>query len=98
MIRAVTVDLINETQPAGVFDENKIGTTTVFAEIRSVTRREFYEAQNEGLEPELVFVLRNFADYGGQKELNYNGKRYRIIRTYVVDDSMELTVERGAKI
>lgn len=70
----------------------------VFAEIRSISAAEFYNAGRNGLRPEFradVF----FADYDGQKIVELeNGKKYEIYRTYYRDDDMvELYCqERGA--
>ena len=96
MIKATTIDLINETPEAhGVFDAATETTTTVFAEVRSVSRREFYEAKNADINPELVFVLTDYADYAGQKVFLYEGKRWRVIRTYCKGQTLEITAGRA---
>lgn len=96
MIRATTIDLINETPEAhGVFDAPTETTTTVFAEIRSVSRREFYEAKNANIDPELVFKLTDYADYNGQKVFVYNNERWRVIRTYTNGQTLEITAGRA---
>lgn len=96
MIKATTIDLINETPEAhGVFDAATETTTTVFAEVRSVSRREFYEAKNADINPELVFVLTDYADYAGQKVFLYDGERWRVIRTYCKGQTLEITAGRA---
>jgi len=96
MVRATTIDLINENPEAhGVFSTITETTTTVFAEIRSVSRSEFYQAMSAGIEPELVFRLTDYADYGGQKVFTFNGERWRVIRTYSDGQSIELTARRA---
>lgn len=96
MIRATTIDLINESPEAhGVFDYHTETTTTVFAEIRSVTRREFYEAMNANIIPELVFMLTDYSDYNGQKVFLFNGERWRVIRTYTNGQTLEITAGRA---
>jgi hypothetical protein len=96
LIRATTIDLINESPEAhGVFDPPNETTTTVFAEIRSVSRREFYEAANANIIPEFVFKLTDYADYGGQKVFVYNGERWRVIRTYTNGQTLEITAGRA---
>lgn len=96
MIRATTIDLINEAPEAhGVFDAPTETVTTVFAEIRSVTRREFYEAKSAGINPELVFMLTDYADYNGQKVFLFNGERWRVIRTYANGQTLEITAGRA---
>lgn len=73
---------------------------TVFCRIRSVARSEFYQAAQNDLHPEYVFILQNYKDYLGERELLYTDwsgreRRYTIVRTYRSpdDDSIELTAE-----
>ena len=68
----------------------------VFAEKRSISSREFYQAHADGLQPEYKFVVHSTEydrtiDGPGIKYLN---RRYKIIRVYEVDfENVELTVE-----
>lgn len=83
---------------------NNIGVPTInetpreiFCKAESVTRREFFEAGRNGLNPEWKFTV--FApDYGGELTVEYEGRRYGIYRTYRMTDSdyMELYAERKA--
>ena len=72
----------------------------VFCTVNSVNRTEFYQAAQNDLQPEYVFVISHFKDYEGEQELLYNDwtgteKEYTVIRTYRNGDSIELTaVER----
>lgn len=92
MIRDDVLYLVNETPAAhGIFDKPQETQTMVFCKVRSVTRSEFWRAFENGIEPELVFLLSEYADYQGQKVLLYNGKRYRVVRTYVSQHAVELT-------
>ena len=51
-------------------------------QVDSVTRSEFFEAGRNGLNPEFVFRV-FFGDYeGGERLVEYRGKRYSIYRTY----------------
>lgn len=78
---------------------NEILTETerqVFCQVRSVGRSEFYQAAQNNLHPEYIFVISNYRDYLGEKELIYTDwtgqtKRYSITRTYRSGDSVELT-------
>lgn len=95
MIRAEQITFI--TEPAhGAFDTYTATEWTVFAEIRSVKQSEFYKALNDGIEPQYVFVLTDYADYNGSKLIRYNGKLYDVIRTYTPVDgqTIEITVKR----
>lgn len=53
----------------------------VFANKRSIRQSEFYQAAMAGLRPEFMFEVRT-AEYQGEPKLEYDGKEYRIIRTY----------------
>lgn len=72
----------------------------VFCIVNSVNRTEFYQAAQNDLQPEYIFVISHYKDYEGEKELLYTDwtgteKTYSVIRTYRNDDSIELTaVER----
>lgn len=66
----------------------------VMCQVDSVTRSEFFEGGRNGLNPEFVFRV-FFADYEGERIVEYNGKRYGIYRTYHGrDDVVELYAER----
>lgn len=61
---------------------------TVYANKKSIRQSEFYQAMQTGLAPELMFEVRS-SDYQGEPWLKYEGKTYRIIRTY--DRNGEIT-------
>ena len=76
---------------------SQLGAGHGFCRADSVTRREFFEAGRNGLNPEWKFTV--FApDYGGELTVEYEGRRYGIYRTYRMTDSdyMELYAERKA--
>ena len=67
---------------------------TVFCNVSSVTRNEFYEGGRNGLNPQYRIVM-FFGDYSGETELEYNGQTYSVYRTYrAKTDDIELYVER----
>lgn len=69
-------------------------TNEIYCRTESVTRAEFYDAGRNGLNPELKFVV-FCGDYDGQKLLEYDGKRYSVVRTYQrKNDDLELYAER----
>lgn len=61
----------------------------VFSNKKSVRQSEFYQAQAQGFKPEIIFEVRS---YKGESHLKYKGIQYRILRTYVIGDTTELTV------
>lgn len=95
MIRAEVIELLKEV-PHGVFEENEPCGRKVFAEIRSVRMREFYTALNEGIEPTMIFVLTDYADYHDEKLIRYNCQIYEVIRTYtpVNGQTLQITVRK----
>lgn len=86
--------LIGEQPKAhGISDEPTKTERTVYCTVRSVGYNEAYQAMANGLQPQFVFSLTDYADYEGEKICVYNGVRYRIIRTYRKNQGIELTVE-----
>ncbi len=95
MMRADVITLVGESPSShGLFDTFTPTNTQVFAEVRSVGMRESYEAMSVGLHPEIVFRLNNEADYDGQRQVIWRNVTYKVIRTYVSGDGIELTCER----
>lgn len=96
MIRQDVIDLIAEDPRArGIFEPVAETKRTVFCAVRSVGMNEFYRAMEQDLHPEYVFTLEHFDEYQDEKVCEYHGKRYRIIRTYVDRQRIELTVEEA---
>lgn len=53
----------------------------VYCGVKSVTRTEFYNAMKAGVKIAYVFAIA-YDDYADQKQLEYNGKKYKIERIY----------------
>ena len=68
----------------------------VFCGFRSSGMREFYAASTTDFHPELKLVLADYLDYNGETLADYNGQRYRIIRTYRTGQELELTLETAS--
>lgn len=96
MDRSSLIALVNESQTQ---DENGVWRTTrtertVFSQIESVTRAEFFEGGRNGLNPEFKFTM-FFGDYEDEREVVWNGKHYGIYRVYYgKNDTIELYAER----
>jgi SPP1 family predicted phage head-tail adaptor len=61
---------------------------------KSVGRMEFYNAAQNGLNPEFIFAAHGY-EYNGENLVEFEGKRYKVIKTYQVDfETIELTCER----
>ena len=68
---------------------------TVFCGVRSIGQQEFYQASATDFHPELKLVLADYLDYQNETQVEYNGLRYRVIRTYRAGMELELVVERA---
>lgn len=77
-----------------ILDGITVRVKTVFCNVNSVSRNEFFEAGRNGLNPEFVFTM-FFGDYEGEHTLIYNGLAYAVYRTYHGrNDTIELYVQR----
>ena len=97
MVRADVISLVTEVNSAhGVHEAITESVREVPAEVRSVTRSEYYTALNAGVQPEIVFKLALDADYQDEHFLRFHGKKYRVVRTYLTNDGgIEITAERS---
>ncbi len=55
--------------------------TIILCNLKSVVRAEFYSAAAAGLKPEVVFVVHE-CEYNGEQLVEFEGKRYGVLRTY----------------
>lgn len=96
MTRDVEIILISPSYAVdewGIPQPDAETTTTVMARISSVSASEFFEAGRNGLRPEYRFTMFLY-DYNGERELEYEGTRYTVYRTYMGrSDTVELYVE-----
>lgn len=66
----------------------------VLCRVQSVGRNEFYNAANNGMKPELVFVIHGY-EYENESSVEYEGIKYKVIRTYSTGfEELELTCEK----
>ena len=54
---------------------------TVLCAVASIGMKEFYESAAHNLEPEIKFILNRY-EYANEEYAEFEGKTYRIIRTY----------------
>lgn len=83
----------NETDAAGFYAPPTETKREVFANRKSVGYAEFYKSASAGYTAEMKLELRT-VDYGGERLAEYNGERYRVLRTYesTNGDIIELTL------
>lgn len=86
------IKLISKTMSRNAVGAN-VETETereVFCSVDYVGRADFYQAAQAGLDLSLVFITHP-SNYAGEKEIEYEGKRYAVTRTYQKDlETMEL--------
>ena len=76
-----------------VGDSIETSTKTMrFAKIKSIGQSEFYQAQAQGLKPEIKFVLADYLDYDNQEEVIYNNFRYKVLRTFRTENKNEIEI------
>jgi SPP1 family predicted phage head-tail adaptor len=97
IIKLIKTTVSTEMNEQGDYD--KILTRRqIFADVKSIGTKEFYEAATAGMKPEIKFVIQDYLDYEGEKELSYNGFRYPIIRTFRTQtNQLEITVGGGVR-
>ncbi len=61
----------------------------ILCDVISVGRSEHYQAAAHGLKPEIVFVVSRW-DYEGEKEVEFEGENYTVLRTYERKKSKDL--------
>lgn len=85
---------ITTTQDALGYPVETETAREAFCSVGSVTRSEFFQAGKAGIVPDYVFSV-NAIEYEGEKELEYNGDKFGIYRTYKADgsDYIELYAE-----
>ena len=72
--------------------------TMRFAKLKSIGQAEFYQAQAQGLKPEIKFVLPDYLDYENQEEVIYNNFRYKVLRTFRNGNELEITCYGGIRL
>lgn len=95
MLGRDVIYLIKENTP-GIDEYGDYTVTTTERKVyprdkKDISQREFYQAQNTDLQPEIKFkILLN--EYKNEEYFRYKNVRYKIIRTYSPDDEfIELT-------
>lgn len=78
---------ITATEDADGYITEMETRTEVFADAQSVKREEFYKGLQAGVELNTTFIIRA-CDFDSQKHLEFDGKRYTIVRTYTKDGEM----------
>ena len=70
----------------------------VFVKLLNIGSQEFYQAQANGLKPEVKLELADYLDYQDEKEFIFGGCKYQVLRTYRKGRRLELTGYGGVNI
>ena len=54
---------------------------TIFCNEKSISQSEFYQAHAQGLKPQIKLVIK-VSDYNKEQVVEYEGVRYRVLRTF----------------
>ena len=71
--------------------------TEILVRINSIGRNEFYKAGQSGLNPEFVFITARI-NYSGEKEIEFEGKRYSVYRAFSPPDSDDIELYVHKKV
>lgn len=90
-----SIVLIAETVTVNALRIEEVTETRreVLAEIESISQSEYFAAQDSDLNPEYRFRV-FFADYNGEKIVEFEGERFAVYRTFRNFDRVELYTER----
>lgn len=86
-----------EEDDIGNMVTSSFSLTKRYAKKQSVRTNEFYSAVESGLTPSIEFVMKRL-DYDGQTELNWNNKRYSVIRTIDPKNKFDIVLVCARKI
>lgn len=94
-MRPSVIYLVSET-----YSQDQYGVTTAtqtlrktYADVQSVTGKEWFEGGRNGLNPQFRMRVR-MGEYRGEEVLVYEGVFYTIYRTFMDNDIIELYVEK----
>ncbi len=91
MTEIITLHYVRRTLENGHHKKTET-SKTVMADMRSVTRSEFYQSYQAGLRADAVFRV-YAAELGDAAFVTWNDQKYKIIRRYMLDrDRTEITV------
>ena len=69
-----------------------------FANVKSISLNEFYQAQAQGFKPEVKFVLADYLDYEDQEEVIFKGFKYKVMRTFRSGEEIEIVCHGGIRL
>lgn len=88
--------LITQTHTTDSYGYDTVVETSreVFCHVQSVGMNEKYEALAIGLKPEYKFILEDYYEYEDEEWVEFELKRYRVLRTYRNGQTLEIVVTK----
>ena len=81
-----------KTNNIGVETKELLEQREVYCIRESINRSEFYQAEKHNIKAELKLVMLE-EEYQKEEQLLYNNKKYKIYKTYILDNYIELYCE-----
>lgn len=83
----VEIDLISETKTTNEMGDEEVTEvkTTILASILTYRNKDYYQAFTSGLKPSISFGVNKY-EYDGEKLLEYDNNKYRIIDVYPINE------------
>lgn len=82
----------------GDWIQERVLSEPVFAKKKSISQTEFYQAQTNGMKPEIKFVIADYLDYNNQQFLIHENVRYKVLKTYQTEtNELEITCYGGVR-
>ena len=72
-------------------------STKCYAKVQSVRTNEFYSAVEVGLTPSVEFVIKKL-NYSGEEEIEWNNRRYSVIRVVEPKNKFDIVLVCSVKI
>ena len=94
------ITLIKQTDTTDEYGDSVTTQTErlVYVETMSISQKEFYQANEQGLKPEMKFKLADYEDYQDEELVRYQDTDYKVLRTYKTQrNELEITVYGGVK-
>ena len=80
---------------------NQISSLTsskkIYAKVQSVRTNEYYNAVEVGMTPSVEFVIKKL-NYNGEQEIEWNNKRYNVIRVVEPKNKFDIVLVCSVKI
>ena len=90
------IAMTQQRDDVGNWNDAEETPRVVLCDVESVGRSEFYAASTSDMNSEIVFKLNKY-EYQNERFCEYDGERYRIIKTYkdnATFEEIELTCEK----